>query len=137
MAAVETEEASAPPTFSNVEKAGRLAGKVFALLAEEGTECVLAPVDHKSFEEWRKLVSLSDDVGISMMITQHRLLLLEAGKTVRMLLRDGATGWCEVRVLEGEHYGKTALVERKALEAVKHPKGGEYPVAKTNQLPPA
>jgi len=93
------------------------------LLAREGTECVLAPVDHKSFEEWRKLVGLNDDVGISMMITQHRLLLLEAGKTVRLLARDGATGWCEVRVLEGEHYGKTALVERKALQAVKQAGG--------------
>jgi hypothetical protein len=79
----------------------------------------LAPVDDKSFEEWRKLVSLNDDVGLSMMITQHRLLLLEAGKTVRMLARDAATGWCEVRVLEGEHYGKTALVERKSLLAAK------------------
>jgi len=123
LAAVETVQASAPPTFSKLEKAGRLAGKIFVLLAGEGTECVLAPVDHKSFEEWRKLVGLNDDVGISMMITQHRLLLLEAGKTVRLLARDGATGWCEVRVLEGEHYGKTALVERKALEAVKQAGG--------------
>jgi DNA-binding winged helix-turn-helix (wHTH) protein len=123
LAAVETVDASASPTFSNLEKAGRLAGKVFVLLAGGGTECVLAPVDHKSFEEWRKLVGLKDDVGISMMITQHRLLLLEAGKTVRLLARDGATGWCEVRVLEGEHYGKTALVERKALEAVKQAGG--------------
>jgi len=102
-----------------VEKAGPSAGRVFALVATDGTECVLAPVDHKSFEEWRKLIALNDDVGLSMMITEHRLLLLEARKTVRFLARDGATGWCEVRVLEGEHYGKIALVERKSLEAVK------------------
>ena len=94
-------------------------GRVFTLAGENGAECVLAPVDGKAFEEWRKLQTLNDDVGISMMITQHRLLLLEAGKTVRLLSRDGATGWCEVRVLEGEHYGRTALLERKALEAVK------------------
>jgi len=122
LATVETVDTAAAPAAAKLEKSSRLDGKVFALVAEEGTECVLAPVDHKSFDEWRKLVSLSDDVGLSMMITQHRLLLLEAGKTVRMLARDAATGWCEVRVLEGEHYGKTALVERKALEPVKQTK---------------
>jgi len=116
LATVETGETS---DLVKVEKAGGLEGKVFALLAEAGTECVLAPVDGRAFGEWRKLASLSDDVGISMMITQHRLLLLEAGKTVRMLARDAATGWYEVRVLEGEHYGKTALVGRKMLEMVK------------------
>lgn len=91
-------------------------GRVFTLVAEEGTECVLAPVDGKSLEEWRRLVRLNDDVGVAMMITEKRLLLLEAGKSVRMLALDGGTGWCEVRVLEGEHYGRTALLGRKSLK---------------------
>jgi DNA-binding winged helix-turn-helix (wHTH) protein len=29
-------------------------GKVCTLVAEGGTECVLAPVDHKALEEWRR-----------------------------------------------------------------------------------
>jgi DNA-binding winged helix-turn-helix (wHTH) protein len=94
-----------------------LVGKLFTMIAEEGTECVLAPVDAKSLEEWRRLVGLNDDVGVSMMITEKRLLLLEAGKPVRLLAIDGAAGWCEVRVLEGEHYGRTALLNRKSLKA--------------------
>jgi DNA-binding winged helix-turn-helix (wHTH) protein len=97
--------------------ASPLEGKVFTLVAEQGTECVLAPVDGKSLEEWRRLMVLNDDVGISMMITDKRLLLLEAAKPVRLLDRDRNTGWCEVRVLEGEHYGKTALLSRKSLKA--------------------
>lgn len=112
-------ETSDSPAVAKAGKTGGSAGKVFALVADEGTECVLAPVDKKAFEEWQKLTNLHDDVGISMMITEHRLLLLEAGKTVRMLARDEATGLNEVRVLEGEHYGKTALVERKMLQEVK------------------
>jgi len=117
--AVEANEASAQaPSAGGGSKEGA-EGRVFALLAEGGTECVLAPVDGRAFEEWRKLMNLSDDVGISMMITQHRLLLLEAGKPVRLLGRDATTGWSEVRILEGEHYGKTALVEKKSLQAVK------------------
>ena len=118
LAMVETSEA---PAFAKVDKAGGLAGRVFELVAEQGMECVLAPVDSKAFEEWQKVVRWHDDVGISMLITQHRLLLLEAGKTVRMLTRDAATNWCEVRILEGEHYGKSALVDRKTLREVKKP----------------
>jgi len=116
LAAVETSES---PAVTKMEKPKGAAGKVFELVATDGTECVLAPVDSKAYEEWRKLVALHDDVGISMMITQHRLLLLETGKTVRMLARDAATDWNEVRILEGEHYGKTALVDRKTLQSVK------------------
>jgi DNA-binding winged helix-turn-helix (wHTH) protein len=95
-------------------------GKVFTLVAEEGMECVLAPVDGKAQEEWRRLVALNDDVGVSMMITEKRLLLLEAGKTVRLLSLTGADGSCEVRILEGEHYGRTALLSRKFLKASAH-----------------
>jgi hypothetical protein len=51
-----------------------------------------------------------------MMITEKRLLLLEAGKTVRVLALAGGNSWCEVRVLEGEHYGRTALLSRKSLK---------------------
>jgi len=78
---------------------------------------VLAPVDGKSLEEWRRLRGLNDDVGVSMMITEKRLLLLEAGKSVRLLALEGSAGWCEVRILEGEHYGRTALLNRKSLKA--------------------
>jgi len=95
-----------------------LEGQLFTMVAEEGTECVLAPVDAKSLEEWRRLVGLNDDVGVSMMITEKRLLLLEAGKPVRLLAMDGAAGCCEVRILEGEHYGRTALLDRKSLKSL-------------------
>lgn len=94
----------------------RLEGKMFTLVAAEGTECVLAPVDAKSFDEWRRLTALNDDVGVAMMIAEKRLLLLQAGKRVRLLAREGSTGWCEVRILEGEHFGKTALLSRKSLQ---------------------
>jgi hypothetical protein len=90
---------------------------VFALVAEGGTQCILAPVDGKSLEEWRRLLLLNDDVGVSMMITEKRLLIFEAGTNVRLLALSGGGGWCEVRILEGEHYGRTALLSRKSLKA--------------------
>jgi hypothetical protein len=93
----------------------RLEGKVFELVAEEGAGCVVAPADEKAFEEWQRLRRLKDDVGVSMMIAEKRLLLLEPGNQLRLLAMERNPGRCEVRILEGEHYGKTALVPKKAL----------------------
>jgi hypothetical protein len=100
-----------------------LAGKTFVLAAEEGGECMVAPADEKCFEEWQRLRELGDDVGVAMMITEKKLLLLEAGSAVRLLSVKGGAGWCEVRILEGEHYGKAALVARKMLVEEKKRKG--------------
>jgi|SRR6516162_1045078 DNA-binding winged helix-turn-helix (wHTH) protein len=108
-------EASESKTGMKPAVSSRLAGKVFELVAEEGTGCVVAPADEKAFEEWERLTRLKDDVGVSIMITDKRLLLLEAGNQVRLLGVEKNPGLCEVRILEGEHYGKTALVPRKAL----------------------
>jgi DNA-binding winged helix-turn-helix (wHTH) protein len=108
-----SEEKPAPKTAT----ANRLEGKVVNLFAEEGNECVVAPAGVKALEEWRKLKELGDDVGIAMMITDGRLLLLSPGQAVRLLTVDGYTGWCEARILEGEHFGKTAMIEKKAIKA--------------------
>lgn len=108
----------APPSAKDVESGG-LEGIVLSVVAPEGTECVAAPLDAKAFGEWKRLTRLNDDVGVAMMITDTRLLLLAAGLQVRMLSVDASTGWCEVRILEGEHYGKTALVEKKSLRAAR------------------
>jgi len=97
-----------PPTAA-------LAGKIFSIFVEEGTECVLAPVDAISRDEWQRLIALGDDVGVSMMIAHNRLLLIEVGKPVRVLSAEGPQGCLEVRILEGEHYGKTALLPRSSL----------------------
>lgn len=113
LAAVESSE------HKPVAKAGgtsRLEGQVFPLIGEEGNECVVAPADEKALAEWRRLVQLGDDVGVAMMITENRLLLLTTGQTIRILNASGSSGWCESRILEGEHFGKTALVNRTSFE---------------------
>jgi DNA-binding winged helix-turn-helix (wHTH) protein len=112
-------EANGATTPKNPPQATALAGKIFSVFAEDGVACVVAPVDANSREEWQRLIALGDDVGVSMMITNNRLLLIEVGKPVRVLSADSAHGWLETRVLEGEHYGKTALLPRKSLRAPK------------------
>jgi DNA-binding winged helix-turn-helix (wHTH) protein len=109
---VETNGASAP---KNAPRTTALAGKILSVFAENGIECVLSPVDANAREEWQRLIALGDDVGVAMMITHNRLLLIEVGKPVRVLSAEGPQGWLEARILEGEHYGKTALFPRKSL----------------------
>jgi len=109
-------EANGGSAPKNAPPATALAGKILSVFAEEvGIECVLAPVDGNAREEWQRLIALGDDVGVSMMITTNRLLLIEVGKPVRVLSAEGPQGWLEARILEGEHYGKTALLPRKSL----------------------
>ncbi len=108
-------ESSGERTSANVVRPGPLAGKVFAVEAEKGIPCVMAPADENCRKEWERLISLDDDVGISMMIAEKRLMLVEGGHRVRVLTAEEKTPWCEVRIMDGEHYGRTALVERKAL----------------------
>ena len=99
----------------NPPRTTALAGKIFSVFAEDGIACVVAPVDGNSRDEWQRLIALGDDVGVSMMITNNHLLLIEVGKPVRVLSAEGTQGWLEARILEGEHYGKTALLPRKSL----------------------
>ncbi|HEY1469852.1 MAG TPA: winged helix-turn-helix domain-containing protein [Candidatus Acidoferrum sp.] len=100
---------------TRVARPGQLAGKVFTLEAEKGIPCVMAPMDENCRKEWERLQSLEDDVGIAVMIAEKRLLLVEGGHRVRVLAAEDKAQWCEVRIMDGEHYGRTALVERKAL----------------------
>ena len=108
-------EANGATPPANAPGATALAGKIFSVFAEDGIECVLAPVDAISRDEWQRLIALGDDVGVAMMITNNRLLLIEVGKPVRVLSADAPQGWLEARILEGEHYGKTALLPRKSI----------------------
>jgi DNA-binding winged helix-turn-helix (wHTH) protein len=108
-------ETSGRKTQETPTRASRLAGKVFAVQVEKDIPCVMAPADENCRKEWERLLALGDDVGISMMIAERRLLLVEAGHQVRVLAAEENARWCEVRIMDGEHYGRTALLERKAL----------------------
>jgi DNA-binding winged helix-turn-helix (wHTH) protein len=108
-------ESSGEKSREILTRRSQLAGKVFAVHVEKDIPCVIAPADENCRREWERLLSLGDDVGISMMIAERRLLLVEAGHLVRVLAAEEKARWCEVRIMDGEHYGRTALLERKAL----------------------
>src|SRR5216684_2189076 len=106
-----------------VEQAARLAtpakdpaaaskvGRVAKLRAEGKLAFTLVSVDEETAAEREKLDAANDDVGLSLLIASQRLLMVANGTPVRILEVQPTQSRCQVRILEGEHYGKTALVQ--------------------------
>jgi DNA-binding winged helix-turn-helix (wHTH) protein len=90
-------------------------GQVAKLCCEEGTTITLLAVDEATAKEREKLQAAGDDVGISMLIATQKLLMVERDTPMRILEVHEGLARCQVRILEGEHYGKTALLPMKLL----------------------
>jgi len=90
-------------------------GRVAKLRCEDGHPFVLVAVDAETAGERKKLDAANDDVGLSLLIASQRLLMVPEGTPVRILEVEEALSRCEGRILEGEHYGKTALLPLKLL----------------------
>jgi hypothetical protein len=76
---------------------------------------VLVAIDEVTASERQKLDAANDDVGLSLLIASQRLLLVPDGTPVRILEVEQTLSRCQARILEGEHYGKTALLPLKLL----------------------
>jgi DNA-binding winged helix-turn-helix (wHTH) protein len=102
-------------------------GKVFEVRSDAAENYVLAAADESSLKERARLEAASDDVGFSLLIAQQRVLLLPRGLKVRVIEAQDQREVLEVRILEGEHYGRTALV--RAEQLAEAPPGERQPVA--------
>ena len=96
------------PTSSDQPKG--LVGKVCVLRDETGGDLVTLPVDEKTMREKQKLESAADDLGLSLLFAAEKLLVVRAGTRVKVLEARSAESCYEVRILEGEHMAKTAVV---------------------------
>ena len=104
----ETRAASEPPVASCV---GRL-----ATISGDGKHSfTLLSIDEETAAEREKLDSANDDVGLSLLIASGRLLMVPCGTQARILELREPGSRCQVRILEGEHYGKTALIALEHL----------------------
>jgi DNA-binding winged helix-turn-helix (wHTH) protein len=90
-------------------------GRVASFQCEKGHPFALVAVDGAAAAEREKLDGANDDVGLSLLIASQRLLMVAHGTPVRVLHVEEALARCEARILEGEHYGKTALLPMKLL----------------------
>jgi DNA-binding winged helix-turn-helix (wHTH) protein len=101
----------APPSLqtSSAPPQG-LVGKVCVLRDETGGDFVTLPIDEKTMVEKQKLESATDDLGLSLLFAAEKVLVVRVGTRVKVLEARSAQSCYEVRILEGEHMAKTAVV---------------------------
>ena len=107
---VDTTVPSAPPQPSS-----SWTGQLAKLHSPDRAEFVVLPIDGETLREREKLDAANDDVGLSLLIASQRVLMVSAGTSLRILEAPQSGAPCQVRILDGEHYGKLALVPRKNL----------------------
>jgi DNA-binding winged helix-turn-helix (wHTH) protein len=90
-------------------------GQVAKLCGDSALSFTLVSVDEETAVEREKLDAANDDVGLSLLIASQRLLMVPSGTQVRILEVPPMRSRCQVRILEGEHYGKAAVVPLKQL----------------------
>ena len=90
-------------------------GQVARLCGESDLPFLMLPVDEETAEEREKLEAAKDDVGLSVLIASQKVLMVPTDTQVRVLEVRQPQSCCQVRILDGEHYGKIALVPRKYL----------------------
>jgi len=102
-----------PPAKIFVPSSG--IGQLARLCANGKLSFVLLSIDEEAAAEREKLEAASDDVGLSLLIASQKLLMVPSGTQVRVLEVRQPQSCCQVRILEGEHYGKAAVVPLKQL----------------------
>jgi DNA-binding winged helix-turn-helix (wHTH) protein len=108
-------EYTAPPLPAKIFVPSSGIGQLAKLCADGKLSFVLVSIDEEAAAEREKLEAASDDVGLSLLIASQKLLMVPSGTQVRVLEVRQPQSCCEVRILEGEHYGKAAVVPLKQL----------------------
>ena len=93
-----------------------LVGQVFALRCDSSAgKFVSLPTDETTLKEQQKLEAANDDLGLSLLFADGKVLMVQTGTQVKVLDAQSGSASYEVRILAGEHTAKTAIVPRKYL----------------------
>jgi DNA-binding winged helix-turn-helix (wHTH) protein len=112
-AAAETPMAA--PVAAKEDAASSWVGRVAKLACEDRHPFAVLATDAPTAAERQKLDAANDDVGLSLLIAAQKLIMVPEGTPVRILEVEQTHLRCQGRILEGEHYGKTALLPLKLL----------------------
>jgi len=109
------EQTACVTPHEKVVAANSTVGRVVRLCGDGALSFAVVSVDEETSAEREKLDAANDDVGLSLLIASQKLLIVTNGTPMRVLEVHAAKSKCQVRILEGEHYGKTALVPLSQL----------------------
>jgi DNA-binding winged helix-turn-helix (wHTH) protein len=93
-------------------------GKVATICDETGRNYVLLPATEEILEEMRSCEAAQDDLGISLMVADEKLLLVSCGTKVKILEAANPAGGCKVRILGGQFVGEKAFAPRAYLSGL-------------------
>jgi DNA-binding winged helix-turn-helix (wHTH) protein len=118
----------AAPEAAKDAAASAWLGRVAKICCEDGLSFAVVAIDGATAAERKKLDAANDDVGLSLLIASQKLIMLPEGTPVRVIEVEHEHARCQARILEGEHYGKTALlplillVESQELNTARGPR---------------
>jgi DNA-binding winged helix-turn-helix (wHTH) protein len=93
-------------------------GKVATICDETGRNYVLLPATEEILEEMRSCEAAQDDLGISLMVADEKLLLVSCGTKVKILEAANSAAGCKVRILGGQFVGEKAFAPRAYLSGL-------------------
>jgi DNA-binding winged helix-turn-helix (wHTH) protein len=93
-----------------------LIGKVMAIHNEAGDGFVCVAINEETLEEKQMLNSAGDDLGLALLFAEERMLVVPSGTRVKVLQGRGPDSCYAVRILDGEHTAKIAIVPEKCLD---------------------
>lgn len=105
----------AAPARAKDAAASRWVGRVAMVCCEHGVSFAVVAIDEAAAAERQRLDAADDDVGLSLLIASQSLIMVPVGTPVRIIEVQQTHSRCHARILEGEHYGKTALLPLKLL----------------------
>jgi DNA-binding winged helix-turn-helix (wHTH) protein len=112
---VTAEPQVAAPVTAKDAAASAWVGRVAKVCCEHGHSFAVVSIDEAAAAERQRLEAANDDVGLSLLIASQRLVMVPEGTPVRIIEVESQNSRCHARILEGEHYGKTALLPLKLL----------------------
>ena len=107
-----------PDTKSHARLAAEWVGKVATICDETGRNYVLLPATEEILEEMRSCEAAQDDLGISLMVAEEKLLLISCGTKVKILEAANPKAGCKVRILGGQFVGEKAFAPRAYLSGL-------------------
>jgi DNA-binding winged helix-turn-helix (wHTH) protein len=105
----------AAPVAAKDAVASEWVGRVAKVCCEHGHSFAVVSIDEAAAAERQRLEAANDDVGLSLLIASQKLIMVPEGTPVRIIQVEPQNSRCHARILEGEHYGKTALLPLKLL----------------------
>lgn len=90
-------------------------GQIATIRDEAGKNYVLLPVSEEIFDEMCACERAQDDLGISLLVADEKLLLVSCGTKVKILGATNSALGCNVRILGGQFVGEKAFAPRAYL----------------------